>query len=168
MQDAIEYGDVVDDNDIVLRVATRAEIRARRLLHRGVCILCRDPTGALYVHRRTTTKDIFPGMYDMFVAGMLNAGESYPEGARRELEEELGIVEEPRFLFKHHYRGADNPSFKAVFEVDCDGIVHPQPEEIEWGVFMPASEVSQRLSEWDFVPDGVEIFRRYLETTGDA
>ena len=43
------------------------------------------------MHRRTTTKDVYPGRYDMFCGGIVGAGESYDVCAARELEEELGI-----------------------------------------------------------------------------
>ena len=37
----------------------------------------------------------------MFVAGVVASGESYPDAIRRELKEELGVVDvEPTFLFK--------------------------------------------------------------------
>ena len=53
-------------------------------------MLCRDPAGRLYVHRRTDDKDVYPGMYDMTAGGVLAVGETYLEAARRELAEELG------------------------------------------------------------------------------
>ena len=60
-----EYLDLVDENDNVIGKAPRSEVRARNLLHRGVGILVFNSRGELYVHKRTETKDIFPGMYDL-------------------------------------------------------------------------------------------------------
>src|SRR4051812_32230641 len=65
-----ELGQLVDEHDRVAGAAPRSEIRARGLLHRGVAILCRNPAGEVYVHRRTTSKDVFPGLYDMWAGGM--------------------------------------------------------------------------------------------------
>jgi 8-oxo-dGTP pyrophosphatase MutT (NUDIX family) len=138
-------------------------MRRRRLLHRFASVLCRDPAGRLYVHRRTDDKDVYPGMYDMAAGGVLAAGETYPEAARRELAEELGIVgPEPRFLFKHRYDGRENPSWSALFEVTWDGPVHLQASEIAWGGFLTEAELEVRLDQWPFCPDALEIFRRYL------
>src|SRR6266542_5461370 len=99
-----EMVDLVDEDDRVVGVAPRSEVRARNLLHREVAAICRNSAGAIYVHRRTDTKDVFPGLYDMWVAGVVSSGETYAQAVRRELEEELGITGEPAFLFKHRYR----------------------------------------------------------------
>jgi 8-oxo-dGTP pyrophosphatase MutT (NUDIX family) len=164
-----ELLDVVDELDRVVGQATRREVRAGKLLHRFSSVLCRDPAGRLYVHRRTDDKDVYPGMYDMTAGGVLAAGETYLEGARRELAEELGVVgPEPRFLFRHRYRGRENPSWSALFEVTWDGPVHPQASEIAWGAFLTLDELAARLEEWPFCPDGLEIFRRWQAQTGIA
>ena len=68
-----ELLDVVDELDRVVGQATRREVRAGKLLHRFSSVLCRDPAGRLYVHRRTDDKDVYPGMYDMTAGGVLAA-----------------------------------------------------------------------------------------------
>jgi isopentenyldiphosphate isomerase len=164
-----EVLDVVDEEDRVVGQATRREVRAGRLLHRFSSVLCRDPAGRLYVHRRTDDKDVYPGMYDTAAGGVLAAGETYLEAARRELAEELGVAgPEPRFLFKHRYRGQENPSWSALYEVTWDGPVRPQASEIAWGAFLTLEELDARLQEWPFCPDGLEIYRRWQAQTGAA
>lgn len=159
-----EATDWVDDRDRPIGVRTRAEIRREKLLYRCACVIVRNGSGEIYVHRRTDTKDVFPGMYDMFVAGMLAAGETYADGARRELEEELGIADaQLAYHFKFRYLGEDNPSFNALFETTFTGTVRPQAEEIAWGTFMAEDELIRKLDEWSFVPDGLELFQLYLE-----
>ena len=68
---------------------------------------------------------------------------------------------EPRFLFKHRYLGQENPSWSALFEVTWDGPVTPQASEIAWGAFLTLDELVARIDQWPFVPDGLEIFRRW-------
>jgi len=164
-----ELMDVVDDQDRVVGQATRREVRRRRLLHRFASVLCRDAAGRIYVHRRNDDKDVYPGMYDMTAGGVLAADETYLEAARRELAEELGVRgPEPRFVFKHRYRGEDNPSWSALFEVTWDGPVTPQASEIAWGAFLTLDELADRIDRWPFVPDGLEIFRRWQAGKGAA
>lgn len=91
MTAADEILDIVDENDEVVGQAPRGEATARGLRHRCVFIEARDTEGRLFVHRRTATKLVFPSHYDMFVGGVVGAGESYDEAALREAEEELGV-----------------------------------------------------------------------------
>jgi hypothetical protein len=97
-----ELVDVVDEDDRVIDTVTRREIRARNLLHRCTYVLLRNAAGQILVHRRTDTKDVHPGAYDVFAGGVCAAGESYDDCARREAAEELGVDGAAlRFLFRH-------------------------------------------------------------------
>ncbi|HJA92076.1 MAG TPA: NUDIX domain-containing protein [Candidatus Eisenbergiella merdipullorum] len=55
--------------------------------------LVRQERGRLQVllQKRSRNKETFPGCYDTSCAGHLSAGDSFEEGALRELSEELGI-----------------------------------------------------------------------------
>jgi 8-oxo-dGTP pyrophosphatase MutT (NUDIX family) len=155
-----ELTDIVDERDVVIGRATRREVRARKLLHRGVGILCRNSAGAIYVHRRTDIKDVFPGRYDMFVGGMVGAGETYLDAALRELAEELGVVvAELSHVGRFLYAERDNPCWNQLFEVTWDGRVRPQPEEIAWGAFLSREELDGRLAEWPFSPDALAAYK---------
>src|SRR5262245_30054790 len=88
-----ELVDVVDTDDRVVRRVSRAEMRRDNLLHRAVYLLVWNGRDELFVHRRTPTKDVYPGYYDVTVGGVVGAGESYDEAARRELAEEVGIAD---------------------------------------------------------------------------
>ena len=64
-------------------------------------------------------------------------------------------------MFRHRYCGEENPSWSALFEVTCDGPVHPQASEIAWGGFLTLEELADRLNRWPFCPDALEIYRRW-------
>lgn len=163
MSAADEILDIVDENDQVIGRSPRGEAYARGLRHRCVFIQARDTTGRLFVHRRTPTKLVFPSLYDMFVGGVVGAGESYDTAALREAEEELGVsgLPQPEFLFKFLYdNGAYQSWWSAVYEVRCDLPVQPQPEEVAWHDFLPEAEVERRLTEWEWVPDGLAAYER--------
>ncbi len=161
-----ELVDVVDEEDRVVGVVARREMRARRLRHRCTYVLVRNGRGELYVHRRTETKDVFPGMHDVTVGGVVLHGEGYDQGARRELREELGVDASPAFRFRLRYDGEDGPAWGAVYDLTWDGPVHPQEDEIAWGAFLPVQEVRRMLGEVPFCPDGVLVLRRWLAEGG--
>ncbi|RPK66788.1 putative Nudix hydrolase YfcD [Streptomyces sp. ADI96-02] len=157
-----EILDVVDEHDEVIGQAPRGEATARRLRHRCVFIEARDASGRVFVHRRTATKLVFPSHYDMFVGGVVGAGESYDEAALREAEEELGVVGLPRPepLFRFLYSSAEHTWWSAVYQVRCELPVEPQAEEVAWHAFLSDAELEERIPEWTWVPDGLETYRR--------
>jgi len=88
--DPNELFDVVDAQDRVVGQAPRGEVHAEKLLHRATHVLVHDAEGKLFLQRRSLGKDTFPGCWDSSCSGHLDAGEDYPEAARRELGEEIG------------------------------------------------------------------------------
>jgi 8-oxo-dGTP pyrophosphatase MutT (NUDIX family) len=163
MNPADEILDIVDENDRVIGQSPRGKAYAEGLRHRCVFIQARDAEGRLFVHRRTPVKLVFPSLYDMFVGGVVGAGESYDTAALREAEEELGVsgLPAPEFLFKFLYdNGAGQSWWSAVYEVRCELPVSPQVEEVAWHDFLPDEEVERRLTEWEWVPDGLAAYER--------
>jgi len=161
---ADEVLDVVDERDRVVGQAKRADVYARRLRHRCAFVLARDADGRVFVHRRTARKLVFPSLYDMFVGGVLATGESYDEAALREAEEELGVtgLPAPTPLFRFLYETPAHAWWSAVYEVRCEQPVRPQADEVAWHAFLTEEELTRRLDEWDWVPDGLEAYRRLV------
>ena len=159
--DADELLDIVDAHDQVIGQAARGEATARRLRHRCVFVLARDEDDRVFVHRRTPRKLVFPSMYDMFVGGVVGAGESYDDAAKREAEEELGVSGlSPTPLFRFLYESPQHTWWSAVYETRTPVAVRPQPEEVAWHAFLPEAEVVARLGEWPWVPDGLAAWQR--------
>jgi isopentenyldiphosphate isomerase len=158
-----EWIDAIDEHDRVVGKVTRRQMRAENLWHRCVGIFCFDPGGRIYVHRRSDDKDVFPGLYDMSVGGVVAAGEHPDAAARREIAEELGIVgPAPEPLFRHRYEDAHSRSWTSVYRVNYGGPIRHQPSEIAWGRYCTVEEVAENPHGWVFVPDGWQIFMRFL------
>ncbi len=159
---ADEMLDVVDASDQVIGRARRGEVYAKGLLHRCVFVLARDAEDRIFVHRRTPVKLVFPSLYDMFVGGVVGSGESYDAAALREAEEELGVpgLPAPVPLFTFLYEGAGQGWWSRVYEVRCELPVNPQVEEVAWHDFLTPGELERRLTEWEWVPDGLAAYRR--------
>lgn len=163
-----EEVDLVDHDNQVVGATTRREMRRDNLLHRGVGILCRNSRGEVYVHQRTDSKDLFPGLYDMFVGGVVSRGESYDTAAQREIEEELGVRGATvRHLFTHLYEGDRNRAWIAVYDVTWDGPVVHQEEEIAWGGWVAEDALPAWAETVEVVPDGLSVFTRWLAWKGE-
>ena len=90
-----EWVDIVSEENEVIAQASREQMRAERLRHRGTYIVVHDGMGKILVQRRTDTKDFLPGMLDATAGGVVQADEVLLDSARREAEEELGIAGVP-------------------------------------------------------------------------
>lgn len=158
-----EIVDVVDTDDHVIARVTRAEMRRRNLLHRAVYILALNVTGELFVHRRTETKDIYPGYWDVTIGGVVAAGEEYQAAAQRELGEELGIDPAPlEAAGSMRYEDAATRIVGRVFVVRDDGPFVLQAEEIVEGRFMPLADVERLAARERCCPDGLHVLRSWL------
>jgi isopentenyldiphosphate isomerase len=151
----------VDEDDRILRIVRRGELTDNNLRHRTVEILFRDSAGRILVHRRAEVKRVFPKHYDMFVAGMVPAGESYDQAARREAAEEVGqrdIVLRPAGRWRYDHDPV--PQWGSVYTATVTGPVVPQPEEVEWFGFLTEAELAESIAQNQFCPDSLYFYRR--------
>ena len=144
MQSPDEVFDVVDGHDEVVGQATRREVHARGLRHRAVHVLLFNLKAELFVQKRAATKDTFPGRYDSSASGHLDSGETYDDGAVRELREELGVevsVGELVKLFKIDACQETGWEFVWVYSLRGDYVPRIDPAEIEAGNFWDLDRV---------------------------
>ena len=153
-----ELVDVVDEHDRVVRTVTRREMRAGRLRHRAVSIAVLSSDGRLLVHRRADTKDVWPGMWDLAAGGVVGAGESYEEAARRELAEELGVtVDAMEDLGSGSFTDDAVDLVGRGYRCTHDGpftFTDGEIAEVRW---VTGAELAALLAEQPFVPDNVAL-----------
>ena len=164
-----ELVDVVDTDDRVLGRATRAEMRRDNLLHRAVYILVFNARGELFVHRRTESKDVYPGLWDVTIGGVVAAGEDYLDAARREIGEEIGVVARTLRRFASlRYEDAYTRLLGAAFVAEHNGPFRLQAEEIAHGGFVPLAEAERIATCEPCCPDGAEVLRLYVRSVSAA
>ena len=154
---------IVDENNVVVGSAPRREMRAKALPHRATYVLVFNSSGALYVQKRTMTKDVFPGYYDPAAGGVVLAGEEYQQGAIREVEEEMGVRDVPLTpLFQFFHKDERNRVWGAAFSCVYDGAVVLQEEEVESGAFKSVADILTMSETEPFTPDGLYVLKRYM------
>lgn len=160
-QDLEELFDVVDEHDRVIAQLPRREVHHRKLRHRAVHLLVVNGAQQVFLHKRSRTKDLFPGYWDSSAAGHVGAGEDYDGTAARELLEELGCrpATPPRRLLRIEAREETGQEFLWVYRVTAEGPFTLQPEEIECGDWFTFAQVDRWLAER---PDEIAPALRYL------
>lgn len=86
-----EMIDIVNERNEVIGSAPRKGIHGTGLRHRSVHIFLIDSKGRIWLEKRAGSTDTYPGYYNSSAAGHVSRGETYLQGAQREVEEELGM-----------------------------------------------------------------------------
>jgi len=124
---------VVDGRDRPLRPAPRGEVHAQGLRHRAVHILVFDPSGPLYLQKRSMSKDTHPGKWTSSASGHVDWGEDYGPAARRELAEELGLALELAEVARLAASARTENEFVRIYQAVTDQTPTPEAEEIAEG-----------------------------------
>ena len=94
-----ELIDIVDKSGIPTGVSVpKSEIHSKGHLHNTAHIWLYNSEGEILLQQRAATKVICPLLWDVSVAGHIDAGETPEQGAIREAKEEIGIELEIGFL----------------------------------------------------------------------
>lgn len=155
----------VDEADQVLGALPRVELRERGLIGRCTFILLFNSAGELCVHRRTLSKALYPGYWDVAAGGMVAAGETYAESAARELAEELGISGVPlRFHERFHFDQPGNRLWCAVYSAVSDAPLRLQPEEVSEARFIGLDQALEDSRVRPYCPDSMAALMRYRDS----
>lgn len=162
---AEELVDIVDKDDVVIDCVPRREMRRHNLRHRCVYVLVFSTHGHLLIHQRTTSKDVYPGYWDVAFGGVLAAGEEYHDAAQRELFEECGISGPLTKLFRVNYEDASTRILGMAYRTSSDGPFRLQEAEVQTTEWIPPDEVCDLSASRRFCPDGIAVLRRFSERT---
>lgn len=156
----------VDEQDRPLGGVPRSALRAQHLIGRCTYILLFNSAGQLCVHRRTLSKALYPGYWDMAAGGMVLDGECYADSAARELAEELGVRDVP--LVEHAHFFYDAPESRLwcrVYSAVSDAPLTLQPEEVLEARFISLDQALAETEHVPYCPDSLIALRQYLAAT---
>jgi isopentenyldiphosphate isomerase len=159
--------ELVEEVDVaggVVRTVTRAQMRAERLRHRSVFIAVINDDGEVLVHRRSETKDLWPGYWDIAVGGVVAAGEEWDSAAHREVREEVGIEGATLTLISTGAYEDDMVRLHArMYMTRHNGpFTFPDGEVVE-ARWLAARDLMEWLSAKPFLPDSLALVLPHLE-----
>jgi isopentenyl-diphosphate delta-isomerase len=87
------------EGNLTGKTALKSEAHKNGWFHATVHIWLFTLEKKILLQKRALTKKVFPGIWDISVAGHIGAGEAILEGAKREVFEEIGLrLEDKDFL----------------------------------------------------------------------
>lgn len=162
-----EQVQLYDETGAPAGTAPRSRMRAENLIHSATGVVVTNSHGDVLVHRRTDTKDVYPGRWDFTAGGVRDVGETAYDGAVRELEEEVGISGVDLTPLGVQFYGDEHTRYWAhLYVAEWDGPVRAQPEEVAVLEWWPRAVLAERLSDrsYDWMPDSVALLGDWVRT----
>ncbi len=153
--------EVVDRRNRPLAALSMREAHRQGLNHRAVVVLVFDTAGRIYLQKRSRSRSLYPGRWDLSAGGHVLLGESLTEAGAREISEELGLhVESLRLVAELPAKPETGNEFLTVFAA---GHVHqeprPNPAEAAEGCFYAQDEVSCLVREFrELITPALAVF----------
>lgn len=151
----MELVDLYDENRVPLdrtaeRYGPKGPGEYRTVVH--VCVFSRD--GRFLIQRRTDSKHVWPGRWDLSVGGGVDAGETSRQAAEREFREELGYPLDLGTLRPSvtvNFDGGFDDFFLTVLDLDLDALTL-QPEEVAEVRYVTLAEAEAMAADGRMIP----------------
>ena len=142
-----EIFEVVDENDEIIGKATRKECHTNpNLIHRIVVVIVLNSEGKMYLKKRSMTKDLYKGMWEVSCSGHVDHGETYEYAAKRELEEELRIKDiQLKKISKFNIFDEIQKEIAELFICNYDGEIKLNLDEASEGGFFSIDAILSDL-----------------------
>lgn len=124
------------------KTALKSEAHKRGLFHATVHVWLYTTKNQILLQQRGLSKKVFPGLWDISVAGHIGAGEEILDAAKREVYEEIGLRISEKELLKigtrihqvKHKNGIQDNEYHHVFICELKQTLETltiQKEEVE-------------------------------------
>ncbi len=159
----VEYLDVVDENDIVVGMASRDEIYQKQLPHRIVHILLFDEVGNMWLQKRSPHVSYCPDHWSTAVGGHVRSGETPEVAALREFKEELGLHSPLSYLAKDYYEAIGSPNkFLITYTATHVGPFHLEERAVASISAFPLDEIETMVNAQEkFHPELLFLLEKY-------
>ncbi|MCD8265277.1 MAG: isopentenyl-diphosphate Delta-isomerase [Tannerellaceae bacterium] len=134
---------LVDENDLPVGVLPKMETHEKGLLYRAFSVFIFNRKGQLLIQQRAIDKYHCGGLWTNTCCSHPAPGEEPLEGARRRLEEEMGITADLQYVFRFLYmapldKGLTEHELDHVFVGYTNQLPTPDPDEVAaWKYISP-------------------------------
>ncbi|MBQ2835918.1 MAG: NUDIX domain-containing protein [Clostridia bacterium] len=159
----MEYFDVLNENgEFTGEIETREKCHEKGLWHRAIYGFIFNEKGEVLLQKRSKTKKLWPGLWDITAGGHVLAGEFGEQALIREVKEELGIQIKENIINNHF-----NECYIITKQVEISEI-KLQKEEVEEIKWFSKQEILERINNnFDGITDKTgswNFLKKYYET----
>jgi isopentenyl-diphosphate delta-isomerase len=156
--------DLVDFQDNFIKIGTKEEARKKKLFTRSVHIWLFNKKGELMICKRSANKKTYPNQFTSSAGGHVEQRENYKVTAKRELEEELGIVTSLKDLGRFDVITPKERAIHHLFIGKLNKNFFPDPSEISCFDFMPINVIKKDITSHPrkYCKPFLEAFKYYL------
>lgn len=155
---------LVDEQGNVIGQALRSRCHdGSKLLHPVVHLHIFNTKGELFLQKRSSTKDIQPGMWDTSSAGHIGLNETPIKAVLREVSEELGITGiAPHFITRYIIETNIERELSYCFYTVYDGDIKIDNDEVSDGCFWTIDNIKKQLGKGIFTLNFESDFLRFF------
>lgn len=158
----------VDKDDRIIGYGSKIEAISRGITHRIVRVFVFNSRGQLLIQKRSPSVAI-PNRWDQSAAGHVDEGEDYAQAARRELQEEVGIIDTTLAGVAKYYSEEIDDSitkkrFNMLYETTYDGEITMDKNEVSEVMWLEPQKLNQWMEEKpeDFTQGFLLSYRHFL------
>ncbi len=126
-------------------------------------ILVFNNKGEFALQLRSSKDSSYPLHWDFSAAGGIEQDEYHFSAARRELQEELGISGDLKFVGEFLYIDDQEQERLFIYKIQYNGRFFPDPKEVEKVEFFTLDEIGKMIKDGDkFHPEFIYLWNKNL------
>ncbi len=141
---------LVDEKDTPVGAMEKIEVHEKALLHRAFSVFIFNDKGEMLLQQRAMGKYHSAGLWTNTCCSHPAPGTNTKEAAGKRLQEEMGFITPIEKVFDFIYtapfdNGLTENEFDHVFIGNYDGVIHPDPAEVESYCYKSLAEIENEL-----------------------